>query len=273
MTAPNNQSVKFGTAEVNDTRLYYEIRGSGSELVFIHGGVTDNRIWDGQFQYFSRYFRVMRYDVRCCGKSAKKKSEEYSHADDLYALMGYLNIAKASFVGHSMGGRIALDFSLCYPDSTTSVIAVDSALGGFSWSQEQKFFFQSLADTAKRKGIDAARELYLQNSAFIKPAFRDPQLASRLKFIVRGFEGWGWLYGDPARFPKPPAINRLEQIEAPVLVALGELDTPDMHRIADILGKRIPTARKVTVPDSGHFSYLEKNELFNRIVLDFLDQK
>ena len=59
--------VKKGFAEVNDTRLYYEIVGRGHPLVLVHGFSVDNRVWDDQFEALAKRFRVLRYDVRGFG--------------------------------------------------------------------------------------------------------------------------------------------------------------------------------------------------------------
>jgi hypothetical protein len=59
------ETVKQGTANVNGTKLYYEVKGRGFPLVFISGGgILDRRCWDDQFEVFAKKFRVSRYDVR-----------------------------------------------------------------------------------------------------------------------------------------------------------------------------------------------------------------
>ena len=58
-----------GLAEVNGTRLYYEVAGSGQPLVLIHGYTLDTRMWDDQFDAFSQQYQVIRYDLRGFGKS------------------------------------------------------------------------------------------------------------------------------------------------------------------------------------------------------------
>src|SRR5689334_19941744 len=114
-----------GTAEVNHTRLYYEVAGSGPPLVLIHGFDLDTRMWDDQFEVFAQHYRVVRYDVRGFGKSARP-TEPYAHEEDLKALLDYLGIAQAHIVGMSMGGGIAIDFTLTYPEMTRTLILVDS---------------------------------------------------------------------------------------------------------------------------------------------------
>jgi hypothetical protein len=61
---------EMGIAEVNGTKLSYEMKGKGSIVVLIHGGLADSRLWDDQFEAFAKRHRVLRYDPRGFGKSA-----------------------------------------------------------------------------------------------------------------------------------------------------------------------------------------------------------
>jgi 3-oxoadipate enol-lactonase len=125
--------VQSGFAEVNGTRLYYEIVGRGSHLVLIHGFTLDTRMWDDQFEAFSQHYRVLRYDARGFGKSALPvQGESYSHREDLKALLDHLKVSQAFILGLSMGGRTAISFTLEYPEVVRALIPVDAVLGGFS---------------------------------------------------------------------------------------------------------------------------------------------
>lgn len=105
-----------GMAEVNGASLYYEVQGKGLPLVFISGGgVLDRRCWDDQFLVFSKHFKVIRYDVRGIGKSSRPAGP-FSHSDDLQALLKFLGVKRAHLVALSVGGAIAIDFTLEYPD-------------------------------------------------------------------------------------------------------------------------------------------------------------
>jgi pimeloyl-ACP methyl ester carboxylesterase len=104
-----------GFAPVDDTRLFYEVKGSGDPVVLIHGGQLDSRMWDDQFEPYAREFRVLRYDVRGFGGSPATNAP-YSNADDLAALMDYLGMPKAHVVGLSLGGMVATDFAVTHPN-------------------------------------------------------------------------------------------------------------------------------------------------------------
>ncbi|GAG10762.1 unnamed protein product, partial [marine sediment metagenome] len=116
-------------AKVNGTCLYYEIAGSGDPLVLLHGFTGNTQWWDDQFEIFATHYQVIRYDIRGFGNSALPTRESYSHVDDLKALLENLGISRTHVLGLSMGGEIAIDFALVYPELTTALITVGSALG------------------------------------------------------------------------------------------------------------------------------------------------
>src|ERR1044072_7189923 len=98
--------LKTGIARVNGTSLFYEMKGRGFPLVFISGGgVLDRRCWDEEFEFFAKYFRVIRYDVRGIGKS-ERPTAAFSHSRDLYALLKFLGIKRTHLIALSVGGAM-----------------------------------------------------------------------------------------------------------------------------------------------------------------------
>lgn len=260
--------VNKGFAEVNDTRLYYETLGRGHPLVLIHGFFLDTRLWNDQFEVFAKRFKVIRYDVRGFGKSALPTvGQEYSHTKDLKALLSQFGIDCAYVVGLSMGGEIAIDFTLEYPEVTKALILADSTVGGFqgwskSWSEEEK--------EAKEKGVEAAKKMVMRNPYFTRLSLGKPDLAVRLKQIVSDYSGWHLVNTDPLRPLDPPAIERLQEIKVPTLIIVGERDSPDFHRIADMLKKKIQNSKRMTLKEAGHLSNIEAPREFNEAVSSFL---
>ena len=84
--------------------LYYEECGEGQPVILVHGHSLDHRMWDGQFADLARDYRVIRYDLRGYGLSSPQTEDfQFTHVEDLVALMDSLHIEKAHVVGLSLG--------------------------------------------------------------------------------------------------------------------------------------------------------------------------
>jgi len=263
--------IQQGVAEVNQTQLHYQVAGTGEPVVFIHGLGSDLRVWDAQFPFFAQHYRAVRYDIRGHGKSALPAREPYAHADDLKALLDFCDISRAHVIGHSMGGEIAINFTLAYPERVQSLVLVDSALGGFQWSGDYAASWRPVIEAASH-GKDSILEQVLKHP-ILATAMEASEVAPRLTRIMVEYSAWHFLNADPVQHPEPLAAQRLGQITAPTLVLVGEYDLPDFHAIAAILQQHIPNATRLDVGDVGHVVPMEAPERLNEIVADFLAGK
>ena len=258
-----------GFAEVNGTRLYYEVAGSGHPMVLIHGFSRDTRMWDDQFETFAQRHQVIRYDARGFGKSALPSDESDAWSDDLKPLLEHLGIAHAYILGHSMGGWTATYFAQTYPEATDSLILVDPALPVVQRSELAEFF-KSLWDAGRETGVEAAKEIW-RNSPVSEPAREKPAVAARLEQMLSDYSGWHWLNTDrPVRNLDRSLVQGLARISAPTVIIVGDRSLLDTHAIADTLQQNIPNAQKVVLPGVGHYSMMEDPERFNETVLSFL---
>jgi pimeloyl-ACP methyl ester carboxylesterase len=264
-------NIESGFAEVNGTSLYYETAGAGPSLVFIHGFSLDGRMWDDQFLPFAHHFRVTRYDLRGFGRSALPTDQPYAHVDDLQALLHSLRIEETHLVGLSLGGAIAIDFALSFPNMVARLVLADAVLGGFQWSAEWDATVIPIWRYGRQNDITTARQLWLAHPLF-KSALANDHASAPLMQMVTEYSGWHWQDRNPERHLEPPAIQRLTEIQAPTLVLIGENDLPDFQTVANLLAQNIPYAQKVVLPNAGHMANLDAPESFNRIVLDYLLQ-
>jgi pimeloyl-ACP methyl ester carboxylesterase len=257
-----------GFAAVNGTRLYYEVAGSGPPLVLIHGFSLDNRMWQEQVPAFTESYKVIRYDVRGFGKSQVPTDESYTSPNDLRALLDHLGIGHAFVLGLSMGGEIAINFALAYPDTVDALVLVDASLGGYQSKEFGPSIAQILAKI-REFGIQGAKEAWMNHDLFV-PAMAVPSVAARLRQMISQYSGWHFVNRDPEQKPDPPAIQQLNTISKPTLVIVGQRDLVDFQAIADILARTIPDAQKVVLPGVGHMSNMEDPTAFNKVVLSFL---
>ena len=120
-------------ANINGIRLFYEINGSGYPLGFCHEFAGDYRSWDLQVGYFSRSYNVITYCARGYPPSdvpdvVADYSQEQS-VEDLRDLLVYLDVDRAHIVGLSMGGNVALNFAMTYPEMVSSMVLAGTGTG------------------------------------------------------------------------------------------------------------------------------------------------
>ena len=253
-------------AEVNGTRLSYEIVGKGPAVILIHGGLVDSRLWDDQMKDFSKQYRVVRYDLRGFGKSADA-TEPFSHIEDLRALLDFLKIERATLVGLSLGGIIAADFALEYPQRVHRLVLVGPGLRGDKQPPPKEAI---AAWEAASRGAEPFAEATLRGGLYsgVQPG---TVIYTRLRqMLLDNFKAVSSFRPGFLKYPEPPTIERLESIKAPTLVVIGSHDTANLKNIADLLAQRIPGARKVVIDGSSHHPPVEKPKQFNKVVLDQL---
>jgi len=263
-----NRSPSQGIANVNGTRIYYETAGTGHPVVFIHGFTLDTHMWDDQFEYLAEQFHVIRYDVRGFGKSAVPTEELYSHVEDLKTLLDHLKIKQSYLIGQSMGGGIAIDFTLTYPEYVNALVLVDTALSGFDGSSDGNARFALIWEEASRGGIPAAKTSWLTHP-FFTLAPSQPDVAARLAQIVENYSGWHFVNESHEHNLNPPAAQRLREITIPTLAIVGQHDVPDFLQITELISQEVPQVRKIIIPNVGHMSNMEAPEQINRAIYEF----
>lgn len=260
-----------GYADVHGARLYYEMMGAGHPLVFVHAGIADSRMWDDQLADFAEHYRVIRYDIRGFGKSVMPPGPS-STSRDLYGLLQALGITRAHVVGLSIGGGIAIDFTLQHPEMVSALVLVASGLGGTQPSAEMQRAYADVDAALERDGIDAAVEA--ENRIWVDGPKRTPtQVNPSVRKRVTEMNGALYRLPEvdaPRERLDPPAVGRLGEIHVPTLVIVGDGDVPDVIETADMLEQGIAGARKVVFPGVAHMVNMERPAEFNRVVLDFL---
>jgi 2-hydroxy-6-oxonona-2,4-dienedioate hydrolase len=266
-----------GFAEVGNVRLYYELEGEGPDLVFVHAGCADRRMWDKQLSAFAKKHHVLRYDMRGYGKSTLVK-ESFSNREDLNQLLEHLNISQAHFVVCSMGSLTTLDFALEHPEKIKSLTLISPAVSGYQMDAPMP---QPVADLiAARQNGDFERAADLQSQIWVQGFKRSKDQANpevyeavcqmsldALMLQADIIQETVFLIDEPLN---PPAINRLNQVTVPTLIMAGNMDDDTVMAIADLLSTQIDSAQKAVIHGAAHLPNMEKPEEFNQIVLEFL---
>lgn len=260
-----------GMAQVNGGALYYEIQGKGYPLVLVSGGgILDRRGWDEQFSVFSRHFKVIRYDVRGIGKSSRPAGH-FSHSDDLHGLLKFLGVRRAHVVALSVGGAIAIDFTLGHPDFVDHLILAASGLSDDSKGDANMRGLSMLTDLTRQQGLERVIQMTLDAPFVITKENTAARDKIKSIYLDNGdvFQNGFPLYSlwQPAQ---PPASTRLSEIHAPTLIIRGDKDNPAYLALTDKISRGIKGVRTVIIPGGTHFINLDKPKEFNRAALQFL---
>jgi len=256
-----------GVKLVNGTRLYYEIRGEGQPLVFIHDFSLDHRMWDDQFYYFSKWYQCIRFDLRGYGQSALPGSQYYSFHNDLKSLLDVLHVDEpVVLIGLSMGGLVAVDFALQFPRLTKAIVLAGAQIDGYPY---KSFKLDAIFTKAKRKGIEYAKRKWFAHEIFAH-ARKNKPVSESLWQMIHFYSGWHLVDKPGLSIEEPSAWDNLENINSPALIICGDLDLPDFKEISQAAAFRIPGAKKVVLENTGHVSNMENPGGFNKEVQNFL---
>jgi 3-oxoadipate enol-lactonase len=256
--------VQCQVCKLNDGHVAFETRGEGIPLVFIHGFSFDMRTWDAQVEVLSRYFQVVRYDLRGFGRSSVPTGP-YSHVEDLRALIEFLSLSAPVLIGLSLGANIALSCALDHPHAVQGLILASSGLPGFAWSEPRPP--DAAAAVAKSQGVEHARQFWLNHPLFAA-ARRSPTAFARVRSMIEEYSGWHWCNVNPAA--QAGVIDRLSECVVPTLVLSGDLDVLGYRQIAAKLRHDIPGAALQTFHDAGHIINEEDPAGFSAAVLEFV---
>ena len=262
-------------AAINSAQIYYELAGQGQPFVMIHAGVADHRQWDNEFVHFSKEYQVLRYDTRGFGKS-EPVDGEFTYMGDLIALLDYLEITQPAIVmGCSMGGMLAMDFTLEHPDRVKALIMVGSIPYGIEYDFDESPLFAEAEKLEEAKDWDKLAELEVQIWYIGAGRESIPDDLYRLGYDMARTALSHQAKGLGTRHPSVniPAATRLTELKCPTLSILGEHDIEFeyLQYATDYLIERAPQVRKVVMKDAAHLPNLDHPQEFKQHIEDFLN--
>jgi pimeloyl-ACP methyl ester carboxylesterase len=269
-----NMETETGFVETNNTRLYYELAGQGQPLVMVHAGVADSRQWNSEFSHFSPDFQVLRYDLRGYGKS-QPVAGEFSHLRDLKSLLDQKGFEQPLvLVGCSMGGTLAMDFTLAYPHKVKGLVMLGAGPSGLRMEVPAHPQAAATEEAYKAGDLDRVAELEAQiwfdgmgrKASQVNPIMRT--LALEMNRLALAYDALQ--LGKRLPDTDTPAAERLDELKIPVLVIVGEHDIPYLQAAADYMLEHIVTSRKVILKDAAHLANLEHPKQFQSTIREFL---
>lgn len=262
------------TIDVDGVTLYYEEHGEGPPFVLIQGLGIPGAAWYNQVPEFSARYRVILPDNRGSGRSDQTKIE-YSvprMADDVIALLDHLGVERAHVLGLSLGGLIAQQLAISYPERVFGLILVSTQPGGPPYLEATGEMWKERLNVAGKTIEQIYREALEWGAApaFIRerPEEVERFLKMRLQYPQSG-TGFQGQFTAGAAFD---AREELYRIKAPTLVIHGTEDQVVPPRFGSFIAERIPGARIHWLEGVGHLAFVEAPSQFNAVVLSFLDE-
>lgn len=270
---------------IRDVRLFVEVLGRGYPLVLMHGGPGGDHWTMLPFRQLADRFTLVFYDHRCNGRSVGMPVTSMTWENltaDADALRETLGFEKWAVLGHSFGGKVALEYALRYPENLSHLVLLDA--GADSWWDQQNAPELLAKRGFSRKKVELARRWFNGRIApweFFPTLMRlggayDPHTgfvsALRLMFAERRAKGrpQAEIFGFSQLTKGWTVMDRLGEIEVPTLVMAGRDDFvfPPEHQ--GQLAAGIPNARLEIIERAGHNPHDERTTEVMDAVSNFL---
>jgi pimeloyl-ACP methyl ester carboxylesterase len=235
---------------LNGVEIDYEVSGGGPAVLLSHGYSATRRMWDGQHRALGARYRVISWSMRGHGQTESPADPAQYSAEltvaDMRGLLQHAGVPRAVVGGLSLGGYVSLAFSLEHPEMVRALVICDSGPG----------YRNAEARAAwNQRAHERAAELEARGESV-----SDHRSAQGLAHAARGM-----LAQQGSR-----VIDGLSAIRVPTLIVVGDQDQPFLAP-SEYMAKKIPGAKLEVIPGAGHSANLDQPEIFNRVLLDFLD--
>lgn len=271
------------TVETNGVDLYYERRGEGPPVVFLHGAGLDHRLWPELADPLTAAYEVVALDMRLHGRSGGDPDADPSFSDfvdDLHGFVRELGLDRPVVVGHSLGGMVALGYADRYDDHA-GIVTVGSETPDTpsfrAWCYDAVVFpvHYRLRDALGQGAAD--RFMFAMNRLA-----RDDAGLSDLDEFERITTDHHADYPEPtpteqeaieATFDDYGALDiDYSSIRVPVLALYGERELAVIADHAEYLAEQVPDGRALEVPDAAHLSPVDNPSFVMDAIRDFLDE-
>jgi pimeloyl-ACP methyl ester carboxylesterase len=278
--SPTPTAPQLKQAKVNGVKLTYVEQGKGIPVVFVHGALSDYRVWEPQREAIAQHYRFVSYTQRYFGTDAwpddGKNFSAVTHAADLAEFVRVLNAGPVHLVSWSYGGLVATLMALEHPELVRSQVLFEPTIRSLITDlPEGKAAAAQVANVytpaiAAAKSGDTAQATKL----FMEAVFRLPPGGFDTESQV-----WRKIWLDSARSvppqvaaPPPPAItcDRLKATKSPMLVMRGANTYAMWSLISEHMVRCAPGSRLMTIPNINHDGPMRDPVAFNVALLDFL---
>jgi proline iminopeptidase len=268
-------------ATLTDTELFYHIVGTGLSCLIVHGGLgLDHTYFRPWLDPLGDRLQLVYYDQRGNGRSSRALNEALTFDQlcrDADALRACLGLQRMALLGHSLGGFVALEYALRYPERVSHLILVDTA-PSFDYGQEIEANIQRQHPSAEV--LAAASAPAPSSDAEFGQMWRTvlPLYFHRYEAELAEAAFGQTIYsaaaaaGSNALFAVYNVVPRLAEIQVPTLVVVGDDDFVCPPSQARRLQVGLPHAQLALLPACGHFPFIECAGAFEAALRSWLTQ-
>ncbi|MCX5818015.1 MAG: alpha/beta hydrolase [Proteobacteria bacterium] len=258
--------------------IYYEVKGNGKPLVFIHGWTMSGKFWAKQVDALSKDYQVIVMDLRGHGNSSKALDSHTipQYAEDVRTLIETLELEDVALIGWSLAGSVVLEYWKQYgSDRVQALGIVDSAPVPFSPAEWNTHSLRNY----NFNGMNASLLAFQED----RKTFAGRFINNMFKSGVASKEDVEWMMKEHLKTPTPVAVaiysdyvmrdysDVLKTIKIPTIVFAA-----DSHifkngiEMGKYISSRIPRSRFIAFEKSGHLPFYEEPEKFNHSLVEFL---
>ena len=256
----------------DSTSIHYERRGSGSAIVFLHSFLSDNTHFRHQISALEKTHLVLAIDTRGHGRSsaATEKFTIYDLLDDAIAVLDAEGVGSAVWVGHSLGGFVAMRAALNHPERVSGLVLIGTEAGSQSLQKRaQDLGLKWVLRTFGPQFISPliAKTMFGKTTQRVNPAlvrsyresFADMQVGS----ICHCIDAVG---------RRDDVLSRLREIQCPTLVVVGDEDIPLPPSKSRMIATRVHGASLTIIVGAGHLCPVEKPVEVTAMLLSFVGE-
>lgn len=257
--------------KLNESSLYFQEFGSGDPLILIAGLASDSQSWLPVVVKLSKYFRVIIFDNRGVGRSPADNTDItiQKMTDDCVDLMEHLNLSSAYILGHSMGGMIAMDLALRYPNLVNKLVLEATAP---KISMRNKELFNDWVAYLK-SGME--KELWFRNIFYwiFSPAFFNNEVM--VNQAVSMAIDYPYPQSDKSFENQVNAVSmfdyttEISNIKPATLIMYGQEDLLFSKLETNDLFKGLSNSKTVIIPKAAHSIHMDNPIDFTEAVVNF----
>ncbi len=260
---------------VGELNIEYYVEGSGPPLLMIRGFGASAAAWGEPFlDQLVPHFTCIRFSNRGTGQSSAGSGETTIRimADDAVNLLTALGLDRAHVFGVSMGGLIAQEFALAYPERVIGLILGCTGPGG---PNSATVASEALALLTPAPGSSREDQLRAALPVMVTPEFHADGRAFLEEMLSEALvhpTPLDTIIKQMAAIRRFDAYDRLGRITSPTLVVHGDKDVLVPPANGRLLHERISGSEMVTIVGAGHMFWWEKPEEAGRAIIEFLSR-